>query len=147
VQMTTVSAALAEHPDLIIHLSGYKSWQFAIRRMLTPRFLESKGFLPPFFHTTMAQKIDPRQPKLAQGLGLFDGRKGKFYPSAGIAKGESIEDEWMGRRLQVERRASDGVLHATWADTGEEPMQLLTRWYGFSFTFPGCDLWEDERKG
>jgi hypothetical protein len=26
-----------------------------------------------------------------------------------------------------------------WSD-GEVPMQLLSRWYGFAFTYPGCRI-------
>ena len=44
----------------------------------------------------------------------------------------------MDRPIKIERSAIDGVPKATWLDNGEVPMQLLTRWYGFSFTYPGC---------
>lgn len=141
-RMTTIGAASTEEPGIIVHLSGRRSWQGFLQRLLMGSFLHGKGFLPPPFYATMSEKIDPRQAKLAQGLGVFEGKRGKFYPMAGMAKGDIIEDVWLGRRLQVERRISDGMLHAVWSDTGEEPMQLLTRWYGFSFTFPGCDVWE-----
>ena len=46
----------------------------------------------------------------------------------------------------------DGVPVATW-DDGSCPVQLFSRWYGFSLTFPQCDIFnaadnsaDDERE-
>lgn len=33
----------------------------------------------------------------------------------------------------------DGIPAATYED-GSRPMQMMTRWYGFSLTFPGCEV-------
>jgi hypothetical protein len=40
------------------------------------------------------------------------------------------------------RVRGDLCAETAWADTGEQPMQLLSRWYGFSFTYAGCEIYE-----
>ena len=37
----------------------------------------------------------------------------------------------------------DKVPAAIWEDESR-PFQLFTRWYGFSYTYPGCDIWGAE---
>lgn len=44
--------------------------------------------------------------------------------------------------LRIERRAADGMLAARWLDRGELPMQLMTRCYGFAFTYPDCAIYQ-----
>jgi hypothetical protein len=63
---------------------------------------------------------------------------GQFIPKDGL------EDHWHGRILRVELNRLDGVPYAYWKGTGECPMQLLTRWYGFAFTYPGCGIWGEK---
>jgi hypothetical protein len=55
---------------------------------------------------------------------------------------EGIDDQWLGRILHIQRGAIDGVPRAKWQNTNEEPLQLLSRWYGFSFTYPQCEIFE-----
>ncbi len=141
--ITTVEAALLDDPDLTISLSRVgglkpKVMGFVHRKKINRR--ESRLALIPF-QRTLSGAIDDRLEKMAQGLGVIVDGQGKFYPMAGVAKGDAIEDRWLDRPLRVERRAVDGVLKATWLDTGELPMQLLSRWYGFSFTYPGCEIY------
>jgi hypothetical protein len=78
---------------------------------------------------------------LTQGLGVIVGNKAKYYPMNRIPA-DGIWDIWLGRKLRVQRGAIDGVPRASWQDTNEEPLQLLTRWYGFSFTYPRCEIFE-----
>ena len=99
--------------------------------------------LPPRFRRSMNSDIDDRLPEGENGLGVIDENdNGKFYPINSIEKGQSIRDEWLGRELVITRGRLDGTPRAKWADSGEKPMQLLTRWYGFSFTYPGCDIYQ-----
>jgi hypothetical protein len=88
----------------------------------------------------MSKQVDSRLEKMAQGLGVIEGDLGKYYPTDRIPKGTVVEDQWLGRPIRIDRSAIDGVPKATWLDTGEVPMQLLSRWYGFSFTFPNCEI-------
>ena len=89
----------------------------------------------------MSQKIDPRLPRFTLGLGVISGHSHKFYPMDALPRGGVIEDQWRGRRLRVERPLSDGVPFARWDGSADAPMQLLSRWYGFSFTYPDCEIY------
>ncbi len=143
--LTNVAAALEKHPDTILLRSGYRSLRSSFMGNVVGRRLSYSNestMLPPNFRKSMGRAIDPRLPEGEQGLGLRDdGDHGKFYPVALIPLGGAIEDVWVDRPLRIERNALDGVPYATWTDTGEAPMQLLSRWYGFSFTYPGCEIY------
>jgi hypothetical protein len=139
--MTTVAAALSEHPDITISLSEFRSLRPKLAQKLYPHFIHSTGWLPGFFYASLSEPIDSRLDKLTQGLGVIVGKKAKYYPMNRIpARG--IRDCWLNRLLCIERGAIDAVPRATWLDTNEEPMQLLSRWYGFSFTYPQCEIYE-----
>lgn len=144
VSLTNVAAELAAHPDTILLKSAHTSLKSAFMKgVLSKRlsYSNEKTVLAPHFRKSMSQEIDPRLPEGEQGLGLMDDlAHGKFYPVKLIPKGGAIEDEWLERPLRIERNALDGVPFATWVDTGEAPMQLLSRWYGFSFTYPDCEI-------
>ena len=142
ISQTTVAAALNDYPDLTVSFSAFKGLKAWLFNRLNRSKINSKGFLPPFFYRTMAGKIDDRLDKMTQGLGVIADKKGKYYPMNAVPKGGSIEDVWNGRPIKIERGEIDGVPKAVWLDNGEIPMQMLTRWYGFSFTFPGCEIYE-----
>jgi hypothetical protein len=140
VRITTVAAALAEHPGITISLSEFRSLRRKLAQRLYPQFIHSTGWLPGFFYASLSEPIDSRLDKLTQGLGVVVGKRAKYYPMNRILA-HGIQDDWLGRSLCIERGVIDGVPRATWLDTGEEPMQLLARWYGFSFTYPGCEIY------
>ena len=146
VSMTTVAAERANHPETILLKSDHRSLISMLMKMIVRRqsLINNKGtFLPPGFRGSMHSTIDSRLPEGEQGLGVMDGLNGgKFYPMRAIPKEGAIEDQWLGRKLRVERRAIDGVPFARWLDDDEPPMQLLTRWYGFSFSYPNCDIYQ-----
>ncbi|MBT3271604.1 MAG: DUF3179 domain-containing protein [Spirochaetales bacterium] len=139
--LTTVEAALHDYPDLTVSFSGYRGGKASLLYLVLRKKINAKGFIPPYFRATMAGDIDSRLDKLVQGLGVINGKSGKFYPKSAVPKGTKIVDEWRGKKIQIESGAIDGVPRATWLDSGEVPMQLLSRWYGFSFTFPGCEIY------
>jgi hypothetical protein len=139
--MTTVAAALAEHGKISISLSGYKSFIRILAQRLYPSFIHEKIWLPKFFRASMNAPVDSRLDKLTQGLGVVAGRNAKYYPIHLIPP-SGLKDVWLGRILNIHRGPIDGVPYAQWDDRNEEPMQLLTRWYGFSFTYPQCEVYE-----
>ena len=139
--MTTVTAVLQKHPDIKLLPSDYRSLGKSFSGMMHRKKIEARGRMPRFFRKSMSRDVDPRLEAHAQGLGVIVGEEGKYYPMSAIPKGGRIEDDWLERTLQVERNQLDGVLFARWLDSGEVPMQLLTRWYGFSFTYPGCAIY------
>jgi len=140
IRVTTVEAALTETPDIEIYFSAYFSiWRW-INQKWYPRFIWVKKLvLPPIFYLSMSHSIDSRLPRHAQGLGVIVGKYARYYPIKSIPK-DGIEDDWHGRVLQVKLNELDGVPYARWKETSEVPMQLLTRWYGFSFTYPDCEI-------
>jgi len=138
--MTTVAAALLEIPDITISLSKYRGLQKKLAQRLYPNFIHGEVWLPGFFYASMEEPVDPRLDRLTQGLGVIAGKKAKFFPMNRIPP-NGLQDNWQGRMLRVERGQIDDVPRARWQDTNEEPMQLLSRWYGFSFTYPACEIY------
>lgn len=141
IQMTTVVAAQAAYPGLEVSISGFRSFKKRLAQWLYPRFIHDRVLFPWFFYASLSEPIDPRLDKLTQGLGVVVGRKAKYYSIDSIPL-IGLDDVWLGRTLNINRGSIDGVPHAKWKDTEEEPMQLLTRWYGFSFTYPQCEIYE-----
>jgi len=139
--MTTVAAALVENPNITISLSTYRSFRRNLAQRLYPRFIHGKVWLPGFFYASMNAPVDPRMDRLTQGLGVIVGNQAKYYP-INLIPLNGLRDNWLGRILCVQRGQIDGVPRAHWEDTNEEPMQLLSRWYGFSFTYPQCEIFE-----
>lgn len=140
-QMTTVVAARVAYPSLEVSTSGFRSLKKRLAQWLYPHFIHDKVLFPWFFYASLSEPIDPRLDKLTQGLGVIVGGQAKFYPMRSLAEG-GINDDWQGRTLYITRGSLDGVPCARWAGTDEEPIQLLTRWYGFSFTYPNCEIYD-----
>lgn len=140
---------MARNPQAILLKSDYNTWFMRFMMWLHSSFSggnslinREKSKIPPHFRLSMSKAIDGRLPKDKQGLGVIgDHNKGKFYPLSLLPMQEVVQDEWNGRILLIERGAIDGVPNARWADGGKPPMQLLSRWYGFSFTYPNCDIY------
>lgn len=140
VRMTTVEAVLEEAPNITISPSPQHSFQMWIAQKLYPHFIHNKVWFPFLFQDSLHKPIDSRLDKLTQGLGVVDGKNAKYYPITNIPA-EGIEDKWNTRILKVTINAMDGVPTARWRDCNELPMQLLTRWYGFSYAYPGCIIY------
>jgi Protein of unknown function (DUF3179) len=146
VRMTTVAAALDEYKNITISFSDYRSFKKSLAQKLYPSFIHKKIWLPNFFYASMNSPIDSRLDKLTQGLGVIVDGQARYYPLY-LIPSAGLDDVWLGRTLNISRGAMDGVPQARWKDTNEEPMQLLTRWYGFSFTYPQCEIYESSRNG
>jgi hypothetical protein len=139
VAMTTVGAALHAAPQLRLYRSPLRSFQKWLAMRLYPHFIQGKVWLPPPFLRTMSGPVDPRLDRLTQGLGVVVGGRACFYPLGAIPP-QGFEDDWNGRTLRLTLGQIDRVPRAEWQDGDAPPMQLLTRWYGFSFTYPGCRI-------
>jgi hypothetical protein len=134
VTLTTAGPMMRTEPDLQVLRSSP-----GLIRSVAGWFFNlpiAKNRLPPVFRQTMSE-TDPRLPEMAMGLGVVHGDTRRFYPMEPIRKG--IIDEIAGRKLEIRIGDVDGVPHAVWPD-GSRPIQLFTRWYGFSFTFRGCEI-------
>jgi hypothetical protein len=143
VAVTTVAAALGDSPGITVSLSRKMSLTARLFSLLHRRTIGTRGFLPPPFLMTMGN-ADDRLPRMAQGLGVAEAGRARFYPASAIGTG--VEDSWDGRILRVAIGPVDGVPFADWEDDGR-PFQMFTRWYGFSYTFPGCEIFPGEGSG
>jgi hypothetical protein len=82
-------------------------------------------------------------PDRTQGLGVIAGDEACFFPVDRLARPATVV--LGGRRLRVYRGEDDDVPTADPLDGKERPFQVYTRWYGFSFTFPECEIYEVQR--
>ncbi len=135
VEITTVEAAIAEYEQVEFYRSDSFSWRKIFMGKFFGRGLvQRKGIVPPHFRRTM-QRVDDRLPEMTQGLGIFSGQQAVFYPMDQIPPA-GIQDIWQGRRICIRKGEIDRVPYAVYEDNpSSRPMQLLTRWYGFSLTF------------
>jgi len=140
--VTNVDAQLSAQTDTQLFISAHRSPLMWFMQF-TPLFMgvSKRGFLAPNFHLSMSKPIDPRLPKLTQGVGVIMGKHTKYYPLNLIPPGKGIRDQWNDRTLIIDRSGKDKIPRAAWEENNEMPMQLLSRWYGFSFTYPDCEIY------
>lgn len=110
----------------------------------TYRTTSRRKRFPPGFRRTLSAPVDARLPAFESGLGVINGERARFYPFAALPAGTRVRDQWRGRSIELQRSLS-GEVSAQWVETDEPPKQLLTRWYGFSFTYPDCSVYRAER--
>ena len=146
VLITNVESELSAHPDTQLFSSNFHSLKMRLMGLLSELMdIHKGGFIPPNFYLSMAKPIDPRLPKLTQGLGVIVRKHTKYYPMDQIPQGGSITDHFGKRIMVIDRSGKDNIPHAAWENTDEVPMQLLSRWYGFAFMFPNCEIYERNR--
>ena len=144
--ITNMESEVSNHQDTQLFSSSYHSpikWILGLFSGLMG--INKRGLIPPNFYRSMSKPIDPRLPKLTQGLGLIVGKRAKYYPMDQIPQGGSIMDLLGKRIMAIDRSGTDGIPHAVWKNTSEIPMQLLSRWYGFAFTYPNCEIYKREK--
>ena len=144
--ITTMKAEASTYPDTQLFFSTFKSQKKWLLGLISKPFMgiRKRGFIPPYFFKSMSTPIDPRLPKLDQGLGVIVGKRAKYYPMNHILRDRNISDNWNGREMIINRSGEDRIPHAFWKDTGDLPMQLLSRWYGFAFSYPDCEIFKGE---
>ncbi len=139
IEKTTVGAELAAWPTAILLRSG-----------MGEEWVQDKGWMIDGWGLTLQPEeqpnnfqylFDPRLPPMTLGLGVMDAQhNARFYPLQALPPKQHLDDRWQGRPLQIQRHAVTGVPEARWLDDGGRPMQTLMRWYGFAFTYPGCEI-------
>lgn len=139
VRHTTAKAAQVRYPALEVVLadSGLLGRLYGL--FLSRRTVGTQGFFPPGFRGTMGA-LDDRLPDRTQGLGVIVDDVACFYPSDLLTRPATVD--LGGRRLRVALGEDDEVPTAEPIDGQERPFQLYTRWYGFSFSFPECEIYE-----
>lgn len=140
IEHKTVSSALQETPELQIAFSKPSM----MMRIISPimKRAHRKAFLPPGFRKTMGE-IDHRLPEMTSGLGVITTEVQRFYSIDKIKEnGGEIRDIISGTEIVVYLNSDDQVPYAETIDQNTPfPMQLFTRWYGFSLTYPKCEIY------
>jgi len=137
IEMTNVETALQREPNLLVHQSRPGLMGFLMKWL--SRLLD--GRLPPGFRKTMAP-TDSRLPEMEIGLGVVTDQTQRFYPLSALstsATSPSLDDTLDGRAIRLSL-GSDSVPSAIWSDDATRPTQLFSRWYGFSLTYPKCEI-------
>ncbi len=135
-EISDVGRVRAAEPGLHIALSDMGLKGKAAGAVMAST-VHGKGLLPPRFRETMGEG-DPRLDRMAHGVGVIVDGEARFYPMALASAG--LQDEWSGRKMTMAMSEPSAVPVASWED-GTQPMQLFTRWYGFSYTYSGCGLY------
>lgn len=142
VEHLTVGQALKKWPDLQIAFSK-QPWHRRLFMEPLMNFFGKFGFFPPYFYLSMGER-DKRLSDMVSGLGIYTKKVKRFYPIQTIQEaGGEIVDTIEGRKVKISIDI-EGYPLAQYVDSEEKPMQLYCRWYGFSFTFPGCEIYEPQ---
>ena len=139
--ISTSQAELMRDAGLLVLRQSYR-WTLKRFWQSVPwyRVFSDRKRFPPGFRGSISAPVDPRLPTFEQGLGVIVGDSTRFYRFRDIAPGSVLQDQWLGRVLNLQK-APGGARCALWDDNGQVPVQLLTRWYGFSFTYPSCSIY------
>jgi len=132
IEMTNVETALQREPDLPVCLS--KPGLIGLLMGWFSCLID--GRLPPGFRKTMAP-TDNRLPEMGIGLGVVTDETQRFYPMSAIRP--ELYDAIDGRAIHLSI-GPDSVPSAIWTDDETRPTQLFSRWYGFSLTYPKCEV-------
>lgn len=164
----TAGTAVDRLPNAVVAVSKPSWFGRWMGRICEWTRLSKAGFLPPGFRRTMG-KVDPRLPEMTLGLGVWIDRQARFYPLTAIQQSPTgVIDRLAGVDLTIaihptsrvpvarvtprddERTASSrsarhsnnnsNPVSQTEAGGASRLMQLFTRWYGFAFTFPDCEI-------
>lgn len=137
----TLEMALEEFTDLQVAVSklpfplniGVKLFGLIMKK--------DKGFIPPFFRKTMTNN-DHRQDENDIGIGVVIDGRAKFYNIKEVIEAKVLRDQFAGQDLQITFDEGTRIPRCVIEGTEKLPMQLYTRWYGFSYTYKNCDLYE-----
>jgi len=138
----TIEAALIEFPDLKIAVSKLAFPMNIFSKISTKLLMKKKGFIPPIFRKTMS-KGDTRLEEHVIGLGIVINNKAKFYPVDDIISEKTIRDVFQDLNLEITFDEASRTPRCKIKNEDTIPMQLYTRWYGFSYTYKGCQIYKN----
>lgn len=101
-QLLPAKEVIELHPDCLFGREKMNVFQKLFTAFINWKAnINGKGFLPPGFRDSMLT-IDERLPEMEMGVGIYDGKSAKFYPSEAIKiSGNSLVDEFNGRPLLI----------------------------------------------
>jgi len=135
----SLERALDEFPDLLFAISKMSLIYRIIASIAGDQMMRSKGFIPPHFRSTMAHG-DDRLDENELGLGVVIDGKAKFY-NVDIIMSDKIVDVFQGRNLEIWLDSSTRTPRCIVKGSDEIPLQLYTRWFGFSLSYKSCDIY------
>ncbi len=157
---TTLEAALNDYGNIKIAISKQPIHVKIMNSFIRFKQKRNKDLMPSFFKDTMEKK-DNRLDRMDTGLGIWNDNKSKFYKYEYIQNNDGvIVDEFDGKKIIIYIDKTSNMPVCKYITGGEYrwdnkeikildgeildemPMQLLTRWYGFSFTFKDCDIYK-----
>ena len=135
IEMTDVRSANIAYPELLLLQSKPNLIGRLMGFMMDLKYFQ--GRFPPGFRSTMGDP-DLRLPEMEIGLGVItDGTK-CFYPK-NVINGV-IKDSIDNREIDISINTANRIPVAVWSD-GTRPVQIFSRWYGFAYTFPDCEIY------
>ena len=144
-QILTIDEARKEKKDMYLPKVTLSFWQRLVRRFQnghTWRALPEGKFYPGFKASFILN--DDRREEKEMGIGIWDGRKAKFYPLDSIISKETIEDEdFFDSKIIVNNNSVTKIPEVVFSNGKDTGYFVFTRWYSFAQTFPGCDIFED----
>lgn len=139
----TFKSAIEAFPDLKVAVSKLPFPYNVGIKLFGNRVLKGKGFIPPFFRKTMTKK-DDRLDENDVGLGVVIDGQAKYYGVDQIMTAELLEDNFAGKDLIISFDLESRIPKCTIKNSDILPMQLYTRWYGFSYTYKDCDIYIED---
>ena len=139
----TAAQTLEAYPNAQIAISNtLPLWRRLFSRIQRYSAGRKEGFLPPRFRGTMGT-ADSRRPRMEMGLGVWTKKTRRYYPLKTVREqADGLIDKIDGRSVLI---SMDPISHSPTAvyqdGEGERPLQMFTRWYGFAYTFPGCEIY------
>ena len=137
-EMTTVGAERLKTPPLLLYRSQPILKHRVMGWFMNLPFIQ--GWFPPGFRGTI-DRVDPRLAEMCMGLGVVTDSTKRFYPKKYI--GDGIDDTIDQRPIRITIGRDDEVPFAIFTDDRSRPLQLFSRWYGYSLTFPGCEVYRE----
>lgn len=143
---TKVSQLDTEHDEYLVITEQHSLLSNIIEFFRYPlykafaQFQYTKGFIAPHFRASM-HKVDDRRPESEIGLTLWVNNYAKYYPLHVIKQKVIIHDQFDYRNIVIEYDNDADTAKATFTD-GTMPNQVMSRWYGASFTFPKVEVYE-----
>jgi hypothetical protein len=135
-----VSEARATRPGLEIMRSPISTYGRMWSRSVTGLMHTTNGFMPFYFRKSF-DKQDARRDEFELGLGVVAGGQARFYPASELAKRTTpFVDELGGVALVVDHD-EQGLGRVETLGNSDAAFEVWGRWYGFSVTFPKCDIW------
>lgn len=123
----------------ISKLSVRRDWMARIMR-----FAIQRNWLPSFIKKQY-ERTDERLDPVEMGLGIWKGKKAKFYPERVMELGE-IREVWQGVDLVIRIHPVSRIPVAEVQSEGKskEILQVHSLWYGFVATFPEAEIYSEE---